>query len=58
MPQECKCDKVLELLNKTREEIDVVYSKYKVVNADFVRATKAMFFERIDKIFKEGTTKE
>jgi hypothetical protein len=58
MTQECKCDEVLNLLEKTRNEIKEVYSKYSVVNADFIRASKAMFFERVDKLFKDVAIKD
>lgn len=51
--KECKCEKVLEILKETRDGIKEEYSKYKIVNADFVRAKKAMFFEKINCLFKD-----
>ena len=50
--KECKCEKVLEILKETREDIKEEYSEHKIVNADFVRAKKAMFFEKISSLFK------
>ena len=48
---ECKCDKVLEILKETKKSVKEEYSKHEIVNADFVRAKKAMFYERIANLF-------
>jgi len=51
--EECKCEKVLEILKETRNSIKEEYSEHKIINADFVRTKKAMFFEKISSLFKE-----
>lgn len=50
--QECKCKEVLEILEQTRSSIKEKYSNYRIVDADFVRTQKAMFFEKIDSLYK------
>ena len=56
--KECKCEKVLEILKETKNSIKEEYSEHKIVNADFVRAKKAMFFEKISSLFKDVEEKE
>ena len=51
--KECKCEKVLEILKETKNSIKEEYSEHKIINADFVRAKKAMFFEKINCLFKD-----
>jgi len=49
---ECsKCEEVQKILEETRKSIEKEYSNYEVINADFVRTQKAMFFEKIDSLF-------
>jgi len=48
---ECKCEEVQKVLEETRKSIEKEYSGYGVINADFVRTQKAMFFEKIDSLF-------
>lgn len=50
--QECKCKEVLKILKQTKSSIEEKYSNFRIVDADFVRTQKAMFFERIDSLFK------
>ena len=52
--QECKCKEVLEILEQVRNNIKEKYSNYRIVDADFVRTQKAMFFEKIDNLFRMG----
>jgi hypothetical protein len=48
---ECQCDKVVALLKQTDDASQNSYSKYKEVNADFTRTIKAMFYEKVRKIY-------
>ena len=50
--QECKCKEILEILEQTRHSIEQEYSNFKIINADFVRTQKAMFYEKIDNLFR------
>lgn len=54
----CKCEKVLEILKETRSSIKEEYSEHKIINADFVRTRKAMFFEKISSLFGEVKEKK
>lgn len=56
--QECKCKEVLEILEQTRNSVEQEYSKFKIINADFVRTQKAMFFEKINALFGKAEKKE
>lgn len=49
----CKCKDVKNLIDETNEKIKKHYSNYKLVNADFIRTQKAMFFEKVKTIYKK-----
>ncbi len=44
-------DNIYKLLNEAREKVSKEYSSNKLVNADFVRTQKAMFFEKVEELF-------
>ena len=56
--EECKCKEVLEILKETRDSLKEEYSEHKIINADFVRTKKAMFFEKINSLFKKTQEKK
>lgn len=49
----CKCEDVKNLIKETDEKIKIHYSNYKLVNADFIRTQKAMFFEKVKTIYEK-----
>ena len=56
--RECECEKILKILKETKDSIKEEYSGHKIINADFVRAKKAMFFEKISSLFKDVKEKK